>query len=128
MADEESGLDELMRLSQQFTKQEEERQAKERQRAEQGKKVQGVLQGLKALNVDMALTQLQGVAEAETIKAVAALKTKPNTEDLRDTITALADKLERQLASLASADADKAPLADAMRTLNIITDLYFSLH
>ena len=58
MAQEESGLDELMRLSHQFTKQKAENEAKERQRLEQGKKVQGVLQGLQELNINLALQQL----------------------------------------------------------------------
>ena len=127
MPDEEDGLEELMRLSQRFTKQEEDRQEKERQRAEQGRKVQGVLRGLQELNVNMALDQLKDVAEPETIKAIEALKTKANTEDLRDTITNLADRLERKLVSLAAADPEKAPLANALKTLNILMDLYFSL-
>ena len=57
--EEESGIDELMRLSQQFTRQDEEREEREKQRKEKGKQVQGVLQGLKELKVSMALEQLK---------------------------------------------------------------------
>jgi hypothetical protein len=90
MTEEESGFDELMRLSQQFTRQQEEHDVKERQREEQGKKVRGVLQGLKELKISMTLEQLQTVATPEIIKEVESL--------------------------------------NSMRSLNILMDLYFSLH
>ena len=48
MAQEDSGLDELLALSKKFTKQKEDNEKQERQRIEQGKKVKGVLQGLQA--------------------------------------------------------------------------------
>lgn len=128
MPEEESGLDELMRLSQQFTRQKEDHDKAEKQRIEQGKKVKGVLQGLKDLNIDMALTQLDGVAEPETIKRVDALKTSANTEDLRKLISSLADNLEHQLGAFDAAGQDMAPLVNTMRTLNILMDLYFSFH
>lgn len=124
MTDEESGLDELMRLSRQFTQQKAENEAKERQREEQGKKVRGVLQGLQELNINMALQQLQTVAEPDIIKQVNAIKTKGKTEDLRKMISALADDLEKNLTS----GGDTARLVNSMRTLNILLDLYFSLH
>ena len=124
MADEESGLDELMRLSRQFTRQKAENEAKERQREEQGKKVRGVLQGLQELNINMALRQLNNVAEPDIIKQVNALKTRGSTEDLRKLISSLADDLEKSL----GARKDATPLVNTMRTLNILLDLYFSLH
>jgi hypothetical protein len=124
MAEEESGLDELMRLSRQFTRQKAENEAKERQREEQGKKVRGVLQGLQELNINMALQQLKTVAAPEIIQQVTALKTRGGTEDLRKMISGLADDLEKGL----GARQDTAPLVNTMRTLNILLDLYFSLH
>jgi ribosomal protein L22 len=124
MAEEESGLDELMRLSRQFTRQKAENEAKERQREEQGKKVRGVLQGLQELNINMALQQLKTVAAPEIIRQVNALKTGGGTEELRKMISSLADDLEKGL----GARKDTAPLVNAMRTLNILLDLYFSLH
>ena len=128
MAEEESGFDELMRLSQQFTRQQEEHEEKERQREEQGKKVQGVLHGLKELNISMTLEQLQTVATQEIIKEVESLKNKEGTEDLRKAISGLADDLENRIGSISPADKDKKALLNSMRTLNILMDLYFSLH
>lgn len=128
MADEESGFDELMRLSQQFTRQQEEHEEQERQREEQGKKVQGVLQGLKDLNVSMAIEQLKTVATPEIIKKVNALKSKGGTDDLRKMISSLADDLEKRLGAISASKTDTVPLVNSMRTLNILMDLYFSLH
>jgi ribosomal protein L22 len=124
VADEESGMDELMRLSRQFTRQKAENEAKERQREEQGKKVRGVLQGLQDLNINMALQQLKTVARPEVIKQVNALKTTGGTEALRKMISTLAEDLEKSL----GARTDTALLVNDMRTLNILLDLYFSFH
>lgn len=123
--EEESGLDELMRLSRQFTRQQEQNEAQERQRREQGKKVKGVLQGLKDLNVSMSVEQLKAVAPAEIVRGVNALKNKEGTEDLRKMISRLAEDLERRITALPGADAVR--LSNSMRTLNILMDLYFSL-
>jgi len=124
MAKEESGLDELMRLSRQFTQQKAENEAKERQREEQGKKVRGVLHGLQELNINMALQQLTNVAKPDIIKQVTAMKTRGGTEDLRKMISALADELEKSLGD----KKENTPQVNAMRTLNILLDLYFSFH
>jgi hypothetical protein len=123
----ESGFDELMRLSQQFTRQQEEHEEKERKRAEQGKKVRGVLDGLRELNMSMAIEQLQSVATPEIIKEVNALRSKQGTDDLRKIISSLAEDLESRLRAISSTDPDDAPLVNSMRTLNILMDLYFSL-
>jgi hypothetical protein len=125
--EEESGLDELMRLSRKFTQQQEEHDKQERQRVEQGKKVKGVLQGLQDLNLSMALTQLKTVARPEIIQKVAALKTKPDTADLRKVITSLTDDLEKKLGAAAGSKAEMTPLVNSVRTLSILLDLYFSL-
>jgi len=126
--EEESGIDELMRLSQQFTRQQEQHEEQERQREEQGKKVQGVLHGLKDLNISMTLEQLQTVAPPEIIKEVESLKNKESTEDLRKTISGLADDLENRIGSINATDTDRTELLNSMRTLNILMDLYFSLN
>ncbi len=128
MAEEESGFDELMRLQQQFTRQQEEHDEKERQRQEQGKKVRGVLQGLQNLNVSMAIDQLKGVATPEIIKEVNAFKNTGNTDDLRKLISYLADDLEIKIGAISTSKADTARLLNSIRTLNILMDLYFSLH
>jgi len=127
MAEEESGLDELMRLSRQFTRQQAEHEAKEKQRQAQGKKVRGVLQGLKDLNLDMAVTQLKAVARPEIVKQVSALKSQEGTEVLRKLITGIAEDLEDRLRATQIPKADSTALYNSMRTLNILMDLYFSL-
>ena len=123
----ESGFEELMRLSQQFTKQGEERTAREKQRAEQGKKVQGVLQGLKELNVSMAIEQLKLVAAPDIIEEVNSLKRKQGTGDLRKLISNLTDDLENRIGIVSASNPDMAPLERSMKTLNILLDLFFSL-
>jgi hypothetical protein len=125
--EEESGIDELMRLSRQFTRQQEEHDKQERQRQEQGKKVRGVLQGLKDLNLSMALSQLKGIATPEIIEQVTALKNKSDTEDLRKIITSLVDGLEKQLNTASGPKNEVASLLNSTRTLSILLDLYFSL-
>jgi cysteinyl-tRNA synthetase len=128
MAEEESGIDELMRLSRRFTRQQEEREKQERQRQEQGKKVRGVLQGLKDLNLSMAMQQLKTVAKPEIIRQVSALKSKDGTEELRKMITTIADDLEKHLGAVSASKTEMTPLVNSMRTLSILMDLYFSLH
>jgi hypothetical protein len=127
MAEEESGIDELMRLSRQFTRQQEEHEAREKQRLAQGQKVKGVLQGLKELNFSMAVTQLKTVARPEIVKQVNALKSQESTDALRKMISNIADDLENRLRTLQAPKTDTAYLLNSMRTLNILMDLYFSL-
>jgi hypothetical protein len=128
MADEESGIDELMRLSRQFTRQQEEHEEREKQREAQGKKVRGVLQGLKDLNLSMAIEQLKTVAKPEIVKQVSALRSKENTDDLRKLISSIADDMENRLRTISTSKTDVTPLVNSMRTLNILMDLYFSYH
>ena len=125
--EEESGIDELMRLSQQFTHQQEEREERQKQREEQGKKVQGVLQGLKELKVSMAIEQLQPIATPEVIEEVNALRSKEGTDDLRKVMSSLADDLESRLSAISASNPEAASLVNSMRSLNILMDLYFSL-
>jgi ribosomal protein L22 len=127
MTEEESGIDELMRLSQQFTRQQEKHEAIEKQREAQGKKVKGVLQGLKDLNVSMAIQQLKMVARPDIIRQVNNLKSNTGTEGLRKMITVLVDELEKQLGAVSASKTEMAPLINSLRTLSILIDLYFSL-
>ena len=127
MKEEESGLEELMRLSRQFTRQQEEHEAREKQRQAQGEKVRGVLQGLKDLNLDMAVTQLKAVARPEIVKQVSALKSQENTDTLRKLISGIAEELEDRLRAAQLPKAETTALCNSMRTLNILMDLYFSL-
>lgn len=123
----ESGFDELMRLSQQFKRQEQERTEKERQREERGKNAQDVIQGLKELKVSMAIEQLKTVATPELIEEVNALRSKPGTEDLRKAISNLADDLENRIGIISALNPETVPLLNSISTLNILMDLYFSL-
>jgi hypothetical protein len=124
MADEENGIDELMRLSRQFTRQQEEHDEREKQREAQGKKVRGVLHGLQELNINMALQQLKNVAKPDIIKQVTAMKTGGGTEDLRKVISSITDDLEKDL----GAKKETTNQYNSIRTLNILLDLYFSFH
>jgi hypothetical protein len=126
MAEEESGIDELMRLSRKFTKQQEDHDKQERQRQEQGKKVRGVLQGLKDLNLSMAIGQLKTVAKPEIIKQVTELKNRPGTEDLRKIITKMVDDLDKQLGADSLTKSEITAADNSVKTLSILLDLYFS--
>src|SRR4030066_754872 len=125
--EEESGIDELMRLSRQFTRQQEEHEKQERQRQEQGKKVRGVVQGRQKLNLSMALSQLKGVARPEVIQQVTALKSGGGKEELRKIVTNLVDEMEKQLNQESLLKKEITQLADSVRTLSILLNLYFSL-
>ena len=100
----ESGLEELRRLSQQFTKQEQEHTQREQQRAEQRKKAQDVLGGLRELTVSMAIEQLKLVATPEIIEQVNSLKSKPRTEELRKLISDLAYDLEKRIGVISASN------------------------
>ena len=126
MTEEESGIDELMRLSQKFTKQKEDREKQERQRQEQGKKVKGVLQGLKDLNLSMAIGQLKTVAKPEIVSKITALKSTAGTEDLRKIITDMIDELDRQLDAPSLTKSEITSAGNSVKTLSILLDLYFS--
>ena len=123
----ENGFEELMRLSRQFNRQQQEHTEKERQREEQGKKAQGVLQGLRELNLSMAIEQLKPVATPEIIEEVNALKSQAGTEDLRKVISNLADDIENRIGTISTSNSDTVPLVNPIKTLNILMDLYFSL-
>lgn len=123
----ESGMEELLRLSQQFTRQEQEHSKREQQRAEQRKKVQDVLGGLKTLKIDMALGQLKMVAAPEIISQIEALKGKAGNEELRNLISDLAAELENSIGAIAAANPDIKPLESSIKTLTILIELFFSL-
>jgi hypothetical protein len=127
MVEEENGMDELLKLQQQFTRQQEEHEDRQRLQEEQGKKAQGVLQGLRELQFSMTLEQLGPVASKETIARVNALKTSPNTDELRKMISNLIEDIEQRLETKAKADSGLKSLVDASRVLGILMDLYFSL-
>ena len=122
-----SGFEELMRLSQQFTKQEQEHTIREQRRAEQRKKVQDVLGGLKELKLSVAIEQIRLVATPEIIERVNSLKDKSGTEELRTLISELTDELESRISTIAASNPDIKPIEYSTKTLAILMELFFSL-
>jgi len=123
----ENGLDELTRLSQQFKKHEHESTQREKQRAEQRKKVQSVLGGLRELTVSMAVEQLKSVAAPEIIEQVNSLKSKPGAAELRKLISGLMNNLENDIGIIATTNPDIKPTERSINTLIILIELLFSL-
>jgi len=122
-----SGYEELLRLSQKFKRQEHENTQKEQQQARQRKKVQDVLGGLKELNISMALTQLKPIASPEIITKVNSLKKNTETDELRRLISDMAYDMEKRISTLSVSNPDVKPLERPMKTLSILTELFFSL-
>ena len=123
----ENGLDELKRLSQQFKKHEHENAQREKQRAEQRKKVQGVLGGLRELTISMAVEQLKTVATPEIIEQVNSLKSKQGIAELRKLISNLANDLEKRIGIVTNANPSVQPIERSIKTLTILIELLFSL-
>jgi len=123
----ESGLDELMRLSRKTATEAKEATKREQQRTEQRQVVQGVMKGLREINVSVALGQLKLVAPPEIISHVDALKHKQGTEDLRKIISSLVNDLEKRTGSISKANPDMLPIERSIKTLAIIIELFFSI-
>jgi len=122
-----SGFDELMRLSRETARQQQEISQRENKQAEQRQKVRGVLQGLKEIKVSVAVEQLRSVATDEYIEEVSSLAQKQGTEDLRKLISDLAEDLEKQMDSVTASNPDMVPVERSVKTLAILIDLFFSL-
>lgn len=123
----ESGLDELMRLSQQTARMGHDLRQKEQQEAEHFQKVQEVAQGLREISLSVALEQLKPVATAEIIEKVRSLKNKQDTKELRRLITDLARDLDKLVAKLPNSDSNKALVESSAKTLTVLISLLFSL-
>ena len=122
-----SGLDELMRLSQQLNKQQHEAMEREKLSARQKEKSQGALSELRAFSISMAVGQLKLVASPEIIEQVNALQSKQGTAELRKLITNLIYDLEKQISMIADANPDAKPIEQLIKTLAILMGLLFSL-
>ena len=122
-----SGLDELMRLSQQLNKQEHEATQREKQNARQRQKTQGVLSELRVFSISMAVGQLKLISNPEMIEQVNALQSKPGTTELRKLIQNLIYELEKQTSTMANTNPDIKPLEQLSKTLTILIGLLFSL-
>ena len=123
----ESGLDELIRLSKETARKKQELAEREQQRTKQRQKVQGVLEGLKAIKVSIAVEQLKLVSTPEIIKEISSLTHKQGTEDLRKLMSRLTDDLEKRIRSVATSNPDMVPIERSIKTLAILLELYFSL-
>ena len=123
----ESGLDELIRLSQQTARMGQDLRQKEQQEAEHYQKVQGVVQGLRKISFSVALEQLKPVTTAEIIKKVKSLQNKQDTKELRRLITELARDLDKLVAKLPDSDSNKALVESSVKTLTVLISLLFSL-
>lgn len=123
----ENGFDELARLSRQFKKHELESAQREKQGAEQRKKVQSALGGLRELTVSMAVEQLKLVATPEIIEHVNSLKGKQGTAELRKLISNLAGDLEKRIGTIANENPSVQPVERSIKTLIILMELFFSL-
>jgi len=123
----ESGLDELIRLSQETARKKQELAEREQQRTKQRQKVQGVLEGLKTIKVSIAVEQLKLVSTPEIIEEISSLTHKQGIEDLRKLISSLTDDLEKGIRSVATSNPDMVPIERSVKTLAILLELYFSL-
>ncbi len=122
-----SGLDELMRLSQQFNQQDREATEREKQNARQKQKSQDVLSELRAFSISMAVGQLKLVATPEMVEQVNALESKQGTTELRKLIHNLISELEKQIGIIVTANPDIKPVEQLSKTLAILIGLLFSL-
>ncbi len=122
-----SGLDELMSLSQQLKEQEREATQREQQSAMQREKSQGVLSELRAFSISMAVGQLKLVATPEMVEQVNALQSKQGTAELRKLIHNLIYELEKQISIIVAANPDIKPVEQLSKTLAILIGLLFSL-
>jgi len=123
----ESGLEELMRLSLETTRQAKEIDEMQKRRAEQREMSQSVRQGLRVISISVAVGQLKQVASNELIKEVNSLINKQDNRGLRKLITDLAHDLERYTGSTSAAKIELEKIRHSAKTLAILLELYFAL-
>ena len=122
-----SGLEELLRLSKEITKVDQERIKAERERTEQRQKVNALQQGLIELKASVALEQLKSIATPEVIKEVSSLKHKQKTDGLRKLILNLSAELEGWVDNMSGQRPDKVSIRRSVKTLAILIELLFSI-
>ena len=123
----ESGFDELTRLSQKMADEAQQLAKSKQQRAEKRQVTQDALRGVKEISISVAVEQLKLAATPEILAAVSQLKNKPGTQDLRKIITDLAHDLEKRTGSISPSKPDVIPIARSVKTLAILIELLFSL-
>ena len=123
----ESGFEELVRLSKETAKQARNLDKMEQQREEERQTSQSVLQGLKEISVSVAIGQLRLVAADDIIKNISSLTKKPDTNDLRKLISDLVHDLEKQTGNVSASNTDMVPFTRSIKTLAILIELLFTL-
>ncbi|MFC1918102.1 hypothetical protein ACFLXH_05575 [Chloroflexota bacterium] len=119
----ESGMEELMRLSRQTSKVQQQITRKEREHTDRTK----VVQGLKDLKITVALEQLRLMAKPEITETVASLKNKQSTAELRKIISDIALELENSVDNISAVKPDVTAMERPIKTLAILIELLFSL-
>ena len=122
-----SGLEELLRLSQEITKVDQERTRAEQERADQRQKVNELQQGLIELKASVALEQLKPFATAGVIKEVSSFKEKQKTSELRKLVLNLSTELESWVDNMSASKPDTESVRRSVKTLAILIELLFSI-
>ncbi len=123
----ESGLEELLRLSREITKVDRERTNAERDRTEQRQKVRELQQGLIKLKASVALEQLKLIATPDVIKEINSLEDKQTTANLRKLILDLLAKLEKWADNTSTSNQDMDSIKRSIKTLAVLIELLFSI-
>ena len=123
----ESGMEELLRLSKEITRVDQERTKAEKDRTEQRQKVRELQQNLIELKASVALEQLRSVATPEIIKEITSLKHKQTTGDLRKLILDLSAELEKWMDNASASGQDMDSIKRSVKSLAILIELLFSI-
>ncbi len=123
----ESGMDELMRLSQQMVRSAQAQTKVEQANAQKRQKIQGIQQGLKEINISVAEQQLKSLASSEILRKVGSLRNKKGTADLRKLIIDLASDLESRTCGISNTNINAVAIGRSVKTLAILIELLFSL-
>jgi len=123
----ESGLEELMRLSRETTRQAKEIDEMQKRRAEQREMSQSVRQGLRGISISVAVGQLKQVASSELIREVNSLVNKQDNRGLRKLIIDMVHDLERYTGNISATKLEPEKIRRSVKTLAILLELYFAL-
>jgi len=126
----ESGIEELLRLSKQTSKMQQDLARKEQERIKRERELadkKQVVHGLKEIKVSVALEQLEPVATPEIIEAVSSLKHQQGSGDLRNLILDLVTELEKDVDGIAGSNPGMVTIERSAKTLAILIELLFSV-
>ena len=123
----ESGMDELLRLSREISTRGQQQSRAKQERAERRQAIQGMQQGLREIKLSVALEQLKLLAEPRIVARVEALRQKPGTAELRKLIVSLSDSLEQWSDNVSRSKPEMSSVVRSVKTLAILIELLFSL-